>query len=121
MGDEQRVTMMDDVGKGGGQDTRRRREHNQERVNHAWRLAPQRLVRYYDADLAPQEWLNNCQGILHTEKFQCLILGTQRSPKNSSDMSPHAFSDLTWFPQDYLPHNQPHASMSLLSSGIYRT
>lgn len=47
MGDEQRVTMMDDVGKGGGQDTRGRREHNQERVNHAWRFAPHILVRFY--------------------------------------------------------------------------
>lgn len=46
-GDEQRVTMMDDVGKGGGQDTRGRREHNQERVNHAWRFAPHILVRFY--------------------------------------------------------------------------
>lgn len=66
-GDEQRVTMMDDVGKGGGQDTRGRREHNQEGVNHAWRLAPQRLVRYYDGSdtsVKFKEWLKSCQGIL---------------------------------------------------------
>lgn len=65
-GDEQRVTMMDDVEKGGGQDTRGRREHNQERVNHAWRFAPQILVRIlWD----PTRWsesrvAQSCQGIL---------------------------------------------------------
>lgn len=69
-GDEQRVTMMDDVEKGGGQDTRGRREHNQERVNHAWRFAPQILVRIlWDMTQIRHvgqnpEWLNSCQAIL---------------------------------------------------------